>query len=319
MDQPNTNNLVNQKPTQLKSEFSSKKTTSHIDTLANIAVKNKKFTEDKLVSDTKIKDKEDSDIKMTDYDKFAKKVSNKSVDVALFGPNKRNVPIESNKLHNQIFYIVPGHGGPDPGAIAKDVFGDHDICEDEYAYDVSLRLARNLISEGATVYVIVQDKNDGIRDDKYLECDTDEKAMGTYEMPISQKKRLRQGMQYVNQLYLKHKLEGIQNQWMISIHIDSQPEESRQDVFFYYQSESKKSKKKAKKLQEVFSEKYEKYQGRDYNGSVSSRPLFVMRASDPEPVYVELANIRNQKDRERIILPQNRQILADWLMEGFLK
>ena len=81
----------------------------------------------------------------------------------------------------------------------------------------------------------------------------------------------------------------------------------------------KKSKKKAKKLQEVFSEKYEKYQGRDYNGSVSSRPLFVMRASDPEPVYVELANIRNQKDRERIILPQNRQILADWLMEGFLK
>ena len=44
-----------------------------------------------------------------------------------------------------------------------------------------------------------------------------------------------------------------------------------------------------------------------------------MRASDPEPVYVELANIRNKKDRERIILPQNRQILADWLMEGFLK
>ncbi|MBK9719872.1 MAG: N-acetylmuramoyl-L-alanine amidase [Saprospiraceae bacterium] len=319
LDQPNTNNLVNQKPTQLKSEFSSNKTTSQTDTIANIAVKSKKFTEDKLVSDTKLNDKEDSDIKMTDYDQFAKKVSNKSVDVALFGPNKRNVPIESNKLHNQIFYIVPGHGGPDPGAIAKDVFGDHDICEDEYAYDVSLRLARNLISEGATVYVIVQDKNDGIRDDKYLECDTDEKAMGNYEMPISQKKRLRQGMQYVNQLYLKHKLEGIQNQWMISIHIDSQPEESRQDVFFYYQSESKKSKKKAKKLQEVFSEKYGQYQGRDYNGTVSSRPLFVMRASDPEPVYVELANIRNKKDRERIILPQNRQILADWLMEGFLK
>ena len=161
LDQPTTINLVNQKPTQLKSEFSSKKTTSHIDTIANIAVKSKKITEDKLVSDTKLKDKEDSDTKMTDYDQFAKKVSNKSVDVALFGPNKRNVPIESNKLHNQIFYIVPGHGGPDPGAIAKDVFGDHDICEDEYAYDVSLRLARNLISEGATVYVIVQDKNDG--------------------------------------------------------------------------------------------------------------------------------------------------------------
>ncbi|MBK7244580.1 MAG: hypothetical protein IPH98_12085 [Saprospiraceae bacterium] len=39
LDQPNTNNLVNRKPTQLKSEFSSNKTTSHIDSLANIAVK----------------------------------------------------------------------------------------------------------------------------------------------------------------------------------------------------------------------------------------------------------------------------------------
>ena len=63
----------------------------------------------------------------------------------------------------------------------------------------------------------------------------------------------------------------------------------------------KKAKKRAKKLQEVFSEKYGKYQGRDYNGTVSSRPLFVMRASDPEPIFVELANIRNKKDEKTAI------------------
>ncbi|HQX43084.1 MAG: N-acetylmuramoyl-L-alanine amidase [Saprospiraceae bacterium] len=248
---------------------------------------------------------------------FTRKVSNKMVKVSLFGKEKSEVPIESDELKDQIFYIVPGHGGPDPGALAK-LPNSHTICEDEYAYDVSLRLARNLIIRGATVHIIVQDKNDGIRDERYLDCDEDEKVMGGLEMPISQKKRLRQGMVKVNQLYLEHKLEGFKKQWMVSIHIDSQPEENRQDVFFYYQADSKKSKRKAKDLQKVFTEKYQEFQGRDYNGDISTRPLYVIRASQPDPIFIELANIRNPKDQERILSPKNRQVLADWLLQGFL-
>jgi N-acetylmuramoyl-L-alanine amidase len=228
--------------------------------------------------------------------------------------------LSSNELSNEVFYIVPGHGGPDPGAMAKNVDGNYTICEDEYAYDVSLRLAKNLMEKGATVYVIVQDKNDGIRDEKYLDCDCDELSFGGNDIPLNQKKRLKQGISKVNKLYSKHKKKGIKKQWMVSLHIDAQSEDTRQDVFFYYQSESEISKNKAIDIQKVFEDKYLMYRkDQEYSGTVSSRPLYVVRHSEPEPIFIELANIHNPEDRKRILYPKNRQLLADWITEGFLK
>lgn len=280
-----------------------------------------------LISDNKLDENEIKEIAMKDPKKedshapetsFVKKVSNKMLNIKLFGDKEEIVPIESEELKDHVFYIVPGHGGPDPGAMYKDKDSDFTYCEDEYAYDVSLRLARNLMTKAATVYVIVQDKNDGIRDAEYLECDNDEVCIGDHEMPRNQLSRLRQGMIKTNQLYFKHQLEGIKNQYMISIHIDSQDEDNRQDVYFYYQSESKASKKKAKKLKSVFSDKYREKQGRAYKGSISARPLYVMRTSEADPIFIELANIQNAQDRKRITSPRNRQFLADWIMEAFL-
>ncbi|HEX5626356.1 MAG TPA: N-acetylmuramoyl-L-alanine amidase [Saprospiraceae bacterium] len=248
-----------------------------------------------------------------------RKVSSKTLHVPLFGPDYASVALTSSELEDQVFYIVPGHGGPDPGAIAKNVDGAYTICEDEYAYDVSLRLAKNLMEKGATVYVIVQDKNDGIRDEKYLDCDKDEFSHGGHEIPLSQKKRLKQGISKVNRLYAKHKKKGVQKQWMVSLHIDAQSEDNRQDVFFYYQGESANSKRKAIDIQNVFEQKYQQYRkDEEYTGTVSSRPLYVVRHSDPEPIFIELANIHNPEDRKRILFPKNRQLLADWITEGFL-
>ena len=249
----------------------------------------------------------------------ALRVSTNTLKVPLFGEAYENVVIKEERLKNQVFYIVPGHGGPDPGAIAKNVEGKYTICEDEYAYDVSLRLAKNLMENGAVVYLIVEDENDGIRDEHFLDCDSDETTFGGSKIPVSQKKRLKQGISKVNKLYKKHKKQGYKSQWMVSIHIDAQGEENRQDVFFYYQSESATSKEKAVDIQNVFEDKYQVYRrDREYNGSVSARPLYVVRHSDPEPIFIELANIHNEEDRKRILIPRNRQLLADWITEGFL-
>lgn len=249
---------------------------------------------------------------------YTKLAATKILTADLFGPNYKNVPITANYLKNEIFYIVPGHGGPDPGAMATNVDGNNTLCEDEYAYDVCLRLARNLMIAGATVYLIVQDKNDGIRDELYLDCDYDEVCIGDHEIPLSQKKRLRQGMQKVNKLFDKHNKQPNTKQWMISIHVDSRPSNERQDVFFYYQAGSSISQEQAEKMQTTFAKKYESFQGREYNGSCTSRPLYVMRASDAEPIYIELANIKNEEDRKRILYPKNRQLVADWITESFL-
>ena len=64
----------------------------------------------------------------------------------LFGKKLADVTVTSNRLQGACFYVVSGHGGPDPGAIGK--IGKVELHEDEYAYDVALRLARNLMQEG---------------------------------------------------------------------------------------------------------------------------------------------------------------------------
>ena len=81
----------------------------------------------------------------------------------LFGKKLSHVDVTGSSLDGACFYIVSGHGGPDPGAIGR--LNGHELHEDEYAYDVALRLARNLMQEGAEVHIIIQDKKDGIRND----------------------------------------------------------------------------------------------------------------------------------------------------------
>jgi N-acetylmuramoyl-L-alanine amidase len=44
-----------------------------------------------------------------------------------------------------------------------------------------------------------------------------------------------------------------------------------------------------------------------------------LREAIPTTVFIEVANIQNAQDRKRIVLPQNRQFLAEWLAEGLLK
>jgi N-acetylmuramoyl-L-alanine amidase len=238
--------------------------------------------------------------------------------VALFGSEYGKIVKKSDKLKGKVYYISAGHGGPDPGAIAK--MGSQSICEDEYAYDVSLRLAKNLMENGATVHVVVQDGNDGIRNDDLLDCDQDEKTMGTESMPVNQLARLKQRTDAINTLYNKYVRNGIKEQYLVCIHVDSRSSHHRQDVFFYYYENSKSGKKLATTVQHVFAEKYARYRpGGEYEGTVSCRNLYELRVPLPTTLYVELANIRNEFDRKRLLPSTNRQALANWLYDGLTR
>ena len=107
----------------------------------------------------------------------------------LFGKLLANVKVTSNRLAGACFYVVSGHGGPDPGAIGR--VGKHELHEDEYAYDIALRLARNLMQEGAEVHIIIQDAKDGIRDDAYLSNSKRETSKGA-NIPLNQVQRHQQ-------------------------------------------------------------------------------------------------------------------------------
>ncbi len=242
--------------------------------------------------------------------------SPKYITQELFGEKYAKVEIKNQNLAGKVYYIVAGHGGIDPGARCTEC--SHTLCEDEYAYDVSLRLSRTLLEQGATVHTIIQD-TDGIRDSKYLKCDTDETCMDSGKVKPKQLDRLAQRTNKVNELYRKHKKEGVKEQYAMFIHIDSNHEHKKMDVYFFHHEKSKIGKKLAANLQHTFKNKYAQYQAdRGYHGSVKCRGLYVIANSLPPAILVELGNIKNPSDQKRITLPGNRQALAEWLADGFI-
>ncbi|MEP5339301.1 MAG: N-acetylmuramoyl-L-alanine amidase [Algibacter sp.] len=238
----------------------------------------------------------------------------KKSNYSIFGKDYEDVSFESNNVEGAIYYLISGHGGPDPGAI--ETYNGKLVSEDEYAYDVTLRLAHKLISNGAKVYIIIQDLNDGIRDKQILEVDYDEVCYPNAAIPRSQKLRLQQRTKAVNNLYLKHK--GAY-QRLIVTHIDSRSKGKNIDVFFYHHSLSESGKTLAKNIHNTFKQKYRKYQpNRLYSGSVSSRGLYLVKNTLPPMVYIELGNIKNKKDQKRILNSKNRKAMAKWIYDGLL-
>lgn len=234
---------------------------------------------------------------------------------AIFGKQYEQIDSLSNRLQGTVYYLISGHGGPDPGALAT--YKGSQISEDEYAYDITLRLARELMSHGAEVHLIIKDNNDGIRDDRILELDYDEVAHPDLKIPLNQKARLKQRCDVVNELYKKN-LGKYQR--LIATHVDSRSVGTTIDVFFYHHQKSSNGKRLAESIHKTFQRKYARFQpNRGYKGTFQERSnLYVVKHTLPAIAYIEIGNIRNKKDQKRILEPDNRQALAKWISEGVL-
>lgn len=243
----------------------------------------------------------------------AQKKKQKTGKEPLFGKALASYPVVSRELAGATFYLVGGHGGPDPGAIGT--YQGNKLHEDEYAYDIVLRLGRELLMRGAKVHFIIQDKKDGIRNGKILNNSKRETCMGK-EIPLDQNARLRQRSQKIDQLYKKDKSSYKR---AIFVHVDSRSQGKQTDVYFYHAPGSKQGKRLADRLRNTFTAKYRKHQpGRGFNGTVSERNLYVLRNTQPAGVYLELGNIRNPRDQQRLVLENNRQALANWIAEAIV-
>lgn len=238
-----------------------------------------------------------------------------SAEYSIFGKKHAVVTPVSKRLEGTVYYLISGHGGPDPGAI--DQYQGKIITEDEYAYDVTLRLAKELLSHGAKVYIIVRDPDDGIRDERVLKMDRDEVIYPNEEIPLDQVMRLKQRVEVVNKLYREH---SGKYQRLIVTHVDSRSKGQNIDVFFYHHEKSRNGKRLAESIHKTFQEKYKKYQpNRDYFGTFEDRSnLYLVKNTLPAMTFIEIGNIKNKKDQRRILDPDNRQALAKWIGEGVL-
>jgi len=234
----------------------------------------------------------------------------------IFGSKYSKVEIKDNTLQGAVYYLMSGHGGPDPGAQGK--YGPYLLAEDEYAYDVTLRLARKLIEHGALVYMITRDNNDGIRDQNILSRDKDERCYPAEVIPINQTARLKQRTNAVNRLNRKYRGRY---QRLLVLHLDSSSKSDNIDVYFYHHQNSRSGKRMALNIHNTIKGKYREHQpNRPYNGTVTTRSgLYVIRNTHPPTVFIELGNIRNAKDQRRFVIPDNRQALANWIADGMKK
>ena len=72
-------------------------------------------------------------------------------------------------------------------------------------------------------------------------------------------------------------------------------------------------------LRNTIEEKYNLYQkNRGYSGTVKSRNLHMLRETNAVAVFIELGNIRNSSDQKRFIIEDNRQAVANWLVDGLM-
>ena len=247
--------------------------------------------------------------------KNKKNIPNTKIDYSYFLSDTNNKP-KSNKLKGFAFYIITGHGGPDPGAVGN--YNGNKLHEHEYAYDVSIRLAKNLRMNGADVYMIIQDAKDGIRDDMVLKNGGNEKMINGDSISTLQIDRLKQRTDIVNDYYERNK-KIYKKQLLIEIHIDSRNEDERVDIFFYHRQGSKTCEKLNNTLLKTIESKYNQAQpGRGYKGKVTARDLFTLRNTTCDATFIELGNIQNAADQQRFLNPNNRQAIANWLHKGIL-
>lgn len=241
--------------------------------------------------------------------------SAKYVTEPLFGPKLERVKIQDHQLDGASFYLVSGHGGPDTGAIGHEA--GHYLYEDEYAYDTTLRLGKCLLERGAKVTFIIRDPPDGIRDAWFLGGGKNERCYPDRPIPLDQRARLKQRADAVNRLY--HQDDGVRYRRCVVIHVDSRSSDEGIDTFFYHKEGSTAGKRLAEAMRDTFKKEYRINQpGRGYEGSIETRNLFMLRETDPVTVFVEIGNIQHDRDKKRILNPNNRQAVANWMCEGIV-
>ena len=178
-----------------------------------------------------------------------------------------------------------------------------------------MRLGRELLKRGAKVHFIIQDKKDGIRNAAILNNSKRETCMGE-AIPLNQVARLQQRCDAINRLYRR---DNSNYKRAIFVHVDSRSRGKQTDVFFYHSPGSKYGKRLADQLKRTFTAKYDRHQpNRGFNGTVSSRNLFVLRNSTPYAVFLALGNIQSERDQQRLVIHDNRQALANWIAEAMV-
>lgn len=166
--------------------------------------------------------------------------------------------------------------------------------------------------------------DDGIRDMDYLNNSETETCMGD-TIPSDNREKLRQRAAKIEELSKNHP-ENIY-QRAVFVHLDSRDDETiRIDMYFMHHEKCAKSKQFAQRMRDNIEYQYKtnRPDRKKYTGEAKPPRggLFVLNYlyenTTIPALFAELCNIRNVYDQQRYIPYQNRQVMVDWMTEGFV-
>ncbi len=230
------------------------------------------------------------------------------------------LPPDKKPLLGWLVVLDPGHGGQDPGSSGR--FNDQRVVEDEYVYDVALRVNRILRSMGALSFLTVQDRKTGERSLKPQEIFPDERQeayTGTSSVVRSGTWGLNQRLAYGNTLsrtYPRHR------QAWISIHFDVLGK--NKVIEGVRVIAPKGSDKLAQALARSFAQYHRLRKNapiiRNGDKTYGLRNLFILNGGNriSEKALIELGNFNNTTDVWRVRNPVTREAYARAIAEALL-
>ncbi len=168
----------------------------------------------------------------------------------------KDMPLLSQELKGYMIVLDPGHGGYDPGAIVASADGLGNpvyIVEDEYNYDIALRLYSLLVRHGAKVEMTIIKPNYTLRTTTNSSYTFQNEKNGVYNLvslnesdsesarPIGGRKGLEKRSEVANYYFKDFPKE---KRVFISIHADNNPH-GAQGKLILYNSHSEMSKEAA--------------------------------------------------------------------------
>lgn len=227
------------------------------------------------------------------------------------------------QLYGQAIVCDPGHGGTDPGA--SRMFGGSRVAENEYVYDVCLRVER-LVRQKSGLAFLTLKRDEGIRSGSPRDILFDNRTERfAYDNSVARagSTGLRTRQAYGNLIarrYPRHQLT-----W-ISVHFDVVGKRSDVDgVRIIYAKKSPGSLALARELEDSFDDAGRM---REHGPIAESgdlryglRNLYILNGNNraSSRVLIELGNFNNNVDLWRIRDPKVREAYAKAIVEALVK